>query len=739
MKNYIKNTGRVSFLVLVHFCLLMNQTNLKAQNTLEVFKTTSGNSPVWKEFKDAPYYLYGHLSQEAYNLLDQRENLVKAIQTPEEWKNRQEEIRKKLIKSVGPFPEKTPLNHRITGTIQKEDHKIEHIIYESMPGYFVTASLFVPSGLGKKKAPAILYCSGHTDNGYRSSVYQFVILNLVKKGFIVFAFDPIGQGERIQYYDQITKKSKVGAPTREHSYPGTQMFLNGSSAAKYFIWDGIRAIDYLVSRKEVDSSRIGITGRSGGGTQSAYIAALDDRIYAAAPECWITKYRRLIQSIGTQDAEQNLPRLIYEGLDKPDYLIVRAPKPAMMITTTNDFFNIQGAMEAEKEISHIYNAYEKPGNFSRVEDFGIHTNTKKNREAMYAFFQKHLNNPGNSADEEVQLLSEEELQVTTTGQISTSLGSETMYSLNKKEAEKYATRLANSRSEPEEHLSAVVKSAMRLSRYIEPGEVESSVLTGKYEMEGYSLEKCFIQGEGDYVIPFVWYIPEMPVEKVLLYLHPNGKMADSISLEEMNWFAKRGFAVLAPDLIGTGETFPAEYRGDAYMEGISMNVWYTAVLVNKSIAGIRAGDVSRLVGLAKKRFTLKGVYALAKGEMSPVLLHAAVFNPSIQNIALVDPLSSYISVSMCQFYKVRYIYNVVPGAIQHYDLPDLGACIAPRSLLMVNITDGAGEMLDHIELQNEVSVIRKAYKMENAENGLDIRQGISGREIRDAYLKWMIK
>src|SRR5690606_6078198 len=153
--------------------------------------------------------------------------------------------------------------------------------------------------------------------------------------------DPVGQGERLEYFDPKTGKSSVGGPTIEHSYPGAQAFVTGSSQARYMIWDGIRGVDYLLSRKEVDSDRIGITGRSGGGTQSAYIAAFDERIKAAAPENYITSFTRLFQSIGPQDAEQNFPSGIISGLDHADLLSVRAPKPGLMITTTRDMFSIQ--------------------------------------------------------------------------------------------------------------------------------------------------------------------------------------------------------------------------------------------------------------------------------------------------------------------------------------------------------------------------------------------------------------
>ena len=186
-------------------------------------------------------------------------------------------------------------------------------------------------------APAVIYCSGHNDLGFRNDTYQHVILNLVEKGFVVFAFDPIGQGERLQYLDTETGKSKIGGPTKEHTFAGVQTLLTGTSLSDYFIWDGVRAVDFLLTRPEIDPTRIGITGRSGGGTQSAMIAAYDERIYAAAPECYITNFKRLLQSIGPQDAEQNQFNAIKLGFDHPDFFHLRVPKPSLIITTTHDF------------------------------------------------------------------------------------------------------------------------------------------------------------------------------------------------------------------------------------------------------------------------------------------------------------------------------------------------------------------------------------------------------------------
>ncbi len=181
---------RLFLRIMVMVCLAAGQPDLKsrAQDDLDVLKSY-GES--WLHFTDASNSLYHFLAQESYEMLEKRSVAVSGIQTLQSWQERQELIRSTLLEIVGPFPERTPLNPRITGTIKKGDYRVEHIIYESQPGFYVTSSLFIPGGPGKKKMPAVIYCSGHSEEGYRSKVYQHIILNLVKKGFVVFAFDII--------------------------------------------------------------------------------------------------------------------------------------------------------------------------------------------------------------------------------------------------------------------------------------------------------------------------------------------------------------------------------------------------------------------------------------------------------------------------------------------------------------------------------------------------------------------
>ena len=701
--------------VLLHLLLWLFPVASQAQNEYNVL-------PKWHQFRAEPNALYEHLTSQAYKYLAERAEEIKKLRTLADWRQRQKMAQKKLAEAVGAFPAKTPLNPKITGTITKTGYRIEHVVFESRPGFYVTSSLYVPEGQGKR--PAILYCSGHGATGYRSEVYQRMILNLVKKGFVVLAFDPVGQGERLNYLDPQTGESTVGAPTREHYYPGIQAFITGSSLANYMIWDGIRAVDYLLTRPEVDATRLGITGRSGGGTQSAYIAAFDDRILAAAPEAYLTNFTRLLQSIGPQDAEQDFLNQISIGLDHADFLEVRAPRPALMITTTNDMFSIQGARETEAEVARLYAAYGKPENFGRAEDFGVHESTKKNREAMYSFFQKHLGQPGSPSDEDVDHLTKEELQVTPSGQLATSLGGETIFSLTEKEAEVLAEAQQVSRKNLSSYLPRAVAAAQKLSGYREPSMTDEPVMTGNLMKKGFSIEKYFLKGEGDYVIPYLLYLPAQPDKKALLYLHPGGK-AQATASGDVEEYVRRGYTVLVPDMVGNGELGPGDWSGENYFKharyaGLSYPIWTAGLLVGRSIAGIRAGDAVKLAHVLKKRTDAAGVSATAVGEMAPVLLHAAAFDKSISEITLREPLTSYRSLVTTRFYQPGFTENAVPAVLQAYDLPDLAASLAPRKLTIFNPLDGSGEAADKIDLEKDFSVIKAAYESKKAEKNLRI-------------------
>lgn len=684
--------------------------------------------------------LFRHLLQQSTNHLEKRTQTVAQINTLCDWKKRQEWAKKTLLEAIDPFPERTSLNAKTLRIIHKKGYRVEHILFESQPEFYVTSTLFIPEPL-TGKAPGIVYCSGHSPTGYKAAPYQQVLLNLVQKGFIVLAFDPVGQGERLEYLDEQTGKSKVGSPTCEHDMPGPQTFITGSSQARYMMWDGIRAVGYLLSRPEVDPARIGMTGRSGGGTQTAFIGALDDRILATAPECYISNFTRLLQALGPPDAEQNLPNIIGKEFDEPDFLIARAPKPTLMITTLNDYFNHQGSRDTYTEVSRIYKSYGKSENFGMVEDIAPHVSTRKNREAMYAFFQKALSNPGNSKEDSVEYLTADEIRVTATGQLSTSQKTETIFSLNARHADKLVADLEMARKSPSVHLLNVVQQAKKLSGYIPPIQTDKPVYVGVIPKKGFQIEKYYIKGEGDNVIPYLLFIPSKPNNKAVLYFSPKGKakVADS---EEVLTLVNGGCHVLIPDLIGTGETGPGQWAGGNYfqhfkMEGLAIDLFYGSLLIGRSVVGLRASDVIKLVHLLKKNGA-KEVGTITVRELSPVLLHAAAFEPAITRVALINPYVSYHSLTTHQYYNLDFVEGAVPSALTAYNLLDLTASLAPRKLMMINVTEATGNTEPQDVIQKELSFVESIYEQVGRKENLTVDSNKSvEKPLIDFFSDWI--
>jgi len=688
----------------------------------------------WVEYSDTENMLIHHLNKLAFGHLDLRDKKIAGLKTKEDWLIRQREIKEKLLRLVGPFPDKTPLNPRITEVMKKEGYRIEKIIFESMPGFYVTGCLFIPDGI-KQRRPAILNAIGHSPQAFRRAAYQVLIHNLVKKGFIVFAMDPLGQGERLQYYDPEKKETLIGPgnPTVEHSYCGDQCFISGFSLARYWTWDCIRAIDYLVTRSEVDSQRIGMTGCSGGGTQTAYASALDSRVKAAAPSCYLTSARRLLEFIGPQDAEHNFYRGIIEGITSAELHVLRAPLPTLLVATTRDYYSIQGARETFREVKRAYKALGREENLEMAEDDGEHGFTRKNNEAIYAFFQKTLDQPGSPLEEDLPILEEEELNITPTGQISTYLGGETVFSINKRETLRLLEQMEGSRKDVHGHLEKVRKKAEELSGYLVPEPGKEPVYRGRYSREGYTIEKWALHGEGDCLVPLLLFIPAGSGKfPALIYLHPEGKSAEASPGGQIESLVHKGFIVAAADLIGTGETAARPSRRAKEIAS------YTAILIGRSIVGLQAGDAVRVANFLKTRndvdWSKSG--AVAFGELCPALLHAAAFDQSIGRIALIGPPVSYRSMVTTRFYKFNF-FCAVASALTAYDLPDLAGCIAPGKLLLADIRDGAKQPASMSMLNEEMAFPLSVYREQNVDQNLKILESVT-REDTDQLLDWWL-
>jgi dienelactone hydrolase len=277
----------------------------------------------------------------------------------------------------------------------------------------VTANLYRPDRPGRH--PAVLMSMGHWDSGKAAG--QLLSSNLARRGFVVLAYDPVGQGERQQAFDARFGRSLIGGPTDQHFSNGAAAILMGQALSRYFIHDGMRAIDYLVSRPEVDPDRIGATGCSGGGTQTTYISALDPRIKATAVACYMNSFQTLFAgSIG--DSEQSVPGFLATGLDQTDYVELFAPKPWLIASTENDFFTPPGARQVFDEAQRWYSLYDAKDRVKWVVGPGGHGTPELVREAIYDWMDRWLAQGAVKPVPEVtDLLPDQALLVTKNGQV----------------------------------------------------------------------------------------------------------------------------------------------------------------------------------------------------------------------------------------------------------------------------------------------------------------------------------
>jgi len=697
----------------------------KAEENLNVFQQ-------WIKWNNPGSLAINHLTGQAEDYYGMRDEQIAKLKTRSDWQKRQQVVRNKLKEIIGPFPKKEALNPEITGIIKKDGYRIEKIIYEPVPGYYETGCLYIPDNI-KGKAPAILNGFGHDQASFREEYYQVIITNLVKKGMIVFAIDPLGQGEHVQYYDPDIKFSAIGYSVIEHCYFGNVCFLAGVSSAKHFIWDGMRAIDYLLTRKEVDPENIGVTGFSGGGTLTTYLMAFDERVKVAIPCSWPTVYRRLVETKGVGDAETVLINALPSGITFEDLLEVRSPKPTLMTFTSRDeYLCLQGAQEAMREAKKTYAAFGKEDNLQLVEDDAKHSMTPKIRLAMYAFFQKHFNMPGSCAEEKTDLPTVEELTVTPTGQIATYKGGKMIFDLNKTESEKLIKNLEESRKNVAEHLKKVKIKAKQISGYITPSrDKEGPFMNGKYQRDGYTVQLDAIAGESEgYAIPTLLFKPDDNLRHpAIIYLHSEGKVTGAGPGGEIEKLVKKGYIVAAPDVLGVGETKHA---------GRGLQVGYTAVLIGRSMVGVQAGDIVRVVNYLKDHSDVDAlkIGAIAFNEMCLPLIHAAAFDSSINNITLIGSLISYQSVAMNKLYRIGvtkrpgsddywHPYEIdftwgIASVLTAYDLPDLMGCIAPRKIALADPRDAMLELASKEMIDKETEFPRSVYSSRQAPGNLRI-------------------
>ena len=367
--------------------------------------------------------------------LQQRQQLLARIHSRAEADQRKAIVRQKILRLIGGLPERGgPVAVKKFGTLSADGFRVEKIAFQSLPGFWVTANVYLPAK-GDGPFPAVVIAPGHGPAG-KIEDWSWGG-NFARNGIAVLAYDPLGQGERLQYFDREKKASKVGNPTGEHGEANIPTLLIGDDLARYMVNDAMRAVDYLVTRKDIEANRIGAFGCSGGGTATAYFAALDPRVKVAASACYITAFQDLLASAtGNQDAEQTIPHFVEQGLDFADWVELFAPKPYAIVSTESDMFPFAGARKSFEEAKRFYTVYGTADHVQWITGPGGHGNLTPIAPAILSFFTRNLNDSDVPAKfTPLHLEHREDLQCTPTGQVTTSIGDATVYPINRKRAE----------------------------------------------------------------------------------------------------------------------------------------------------------------------------------------------------------------------------------------------------------------------------------------------------------------
>lgn len=605
------------------------------------------------------------LNQEANQLLAKRTGSVAALQTQADAEARQKYVRSKILQLIGGLPsgsERGPLNAKVAGQWQGQGFHVERIVYESLPHFYVTANLYLPEGAGR--FPAILETPGHSPAG-KAGEFDFAS-NFARNGIAVLVIDPLGQGERLQYLDPATGTSRMERPTGEHSEASVQPMLIGDHLSRYFVNDGMRGVDYLLSRPEIDGERIGAFGCSGGGTDTAYLTALDPRIKVAGVACYITRFEELLPSAtGIQEAEQSIPGFVAAGLNIPDWPELAAPRKYAVISTTEDMFPFAGAKAAVEEIRGFYAHFGAGQNVSWITGPGGHGNLKPIFGQILDFFRSGLNVSAPRIDPVFgQRPPTEALQCTTTGQVGSSFSdAETVYSLNRK---RLAVKLATTRRP--------VKLAETVRR-----------LTGTTAISGMpalAVDHAMAK-TNDAILPAVLHAE---VDVPLALISPTGDRKLPLTILLVHDPASEAAHGAMRRAAGTGNVLAVGMRpappGEEEIKAKALGDFYLlslrAMLVGKTLTGMRIDDIIAVLNWACTQRTVDcgNVTTIAEEGLGSVLLQAAVLDHRLQHLqpGAVPTWRSQVESPE----TTNAPETLIPGVLLRYDVPELKAALKGR-------------------------------------------------------------
>ena len=652
----------------------------------------------YREYARAlPDYLRD-LAARAY---EARNREIAKLTSAEALRARQQWVRETFWKLAGGMPQRTPLNTRSVGGFVRAGYRVEKLVYESVPNFHIAANLYIPTG--QPPFPGVLFQMGHTRNGKAGDSYQRCCQGLARLGYLVLGFDPMGQGERVYYPDGSGVRSRLASPDSEHTTPGKQMLLNGDTATRMQVWDAVRSLDVLAAHPLVDPRRLASTGQSGGGTLTMLLAAVDDRLAAAAVASGNTENLACANFNppgATDDAEQNLIGSAPLGFDRWDLLYPLAPKPLLISVSDLDFFNtysseyMRNGWEEFQKLRAVYAALGAEERLRWVDTPLPHGLAYDSRMQIYNWFARWLKHETAPVTEEPATEPEKDqtLWVSQSGSTVRSFHSETPFTLNR--ARQVTMRpvalgeLIGAERPPDGLQAVVLRRAVWRSITVEALEVESVARVRA---------------------PAWLYLPAR-TGKLLLILDAAGRDTRWQEGGLYHTLAQRGCAVCAADVRGVGDLAPEIGRGAAdyaRSHANEENYAWASLILGKPLVGQRATDILALAAALRAHPTLRGlpVKVAAQGRLTAPALFAAAMDPAIGELYLAGGLISFRSVVETESYSAPF-GSFTFGMLQHTDLPAVAESLAPRRVCLAGAVDAAGDTL-------EAAAVRAVYRGEH--------------------------
>lgn len=629
------------------------------------FKHFSQFSP--SRFSGRANQLNDFVNRRHLALLDEGDAKRAELDTIEKVEAHAAEMRKTFLEKLGGIPERDcPLDPITTKIIEKERFTLESVVFKARKGAYVTGTWYFPKNLTGPSA-AVLFLCGHAANGRMFPQYQMICQMLVHAGLIVFAIDPAGQGERMSFYDRETGAYALQDAVDDHDLCGIPAMAAGHFLEAYFMNDQVSAVDYMLTRPEVDPARIGMTGCSGGGLQTISMMICDDRIAAAAPCCFTTTRREIISTNQTQDAEQIWPGCATYGFDHFEPFIIFAPKPVVILANSADFFPLEGAYEVHDCLKQIYALYGKEENIDISVAEGCHGFPFDHGKTAAEFFCRVFGIE-KGAESAPQPLPDNELWTTKTGNV---LGDFADAVIIPEETETQAEELRSRRKKDQvrDWLTERVNYArIPWKPWLKMTERGNDMVVDGYTGKGamWWVQKelaafgVFIS-KGDQI-----HLPSCPI---VIALWNNGTQAIPEHTEWIREQCEAGKQVLVVDLPGTGTLVQTQlwhYKGTLY------KMCYDLIYMDDSMPAMQTYHLLRTVDMIREVLHIddisfycddsEGSYGILAGYLAGL--------PREYGENLLCNVEKQIIAARPRYHdeSLRYI---IPGMLEYFDYDEL--------------------------------------------------------------------